>query len=117
MRLINIVMNALVPVVYISNRFINPTDAKIFVETGVGKGIIFGVVIACSISLYPVSYTHLANNEEVTNNGGVVPSLVIFKMTEDQIAVVSRKMYEGSLFLTKWGRKPTTKARIVLRCV
>ena len=52
MRLINIVMNALVPVVYISNRFINPTDAKIFVETGVGKGIIFGVVIACSISLY-----------------------------------------------------------------
>ena len=55
-----------------------------------------------------------ANNEEVTNNGGVVPSLVIFKMTEDQIAVVSRKMYEGSLFLTKWGRKPTTKARIVL---
>jgi len=52
MRLINIAMNALVPVVYVSNRFINPEDAKVFVETPVGRFIMFGVVIACSISLY-----------------------------------------------------------------
>lgn len=52
MRLINIAMNALVPIAYISNKFINPQDAKVFVETGIGKTIMFCVVIACSISLY-----------------------------------------------------------------
>ncbi len=52
MRIINIAMNALVPVVYISNKFINPDDAKVFVETPLGRMIMFGVVMACSISLY-----------------------------------------------------------------
>jgi len=59
-----------------------------------------------------------ANNEEINNNSnkgnGTVPNLVIFKMTEEQIAVVRKKMHEGTLFLTKWGRKPSTEARIVL---
>ncbi len=52
MRIINIAMNALVPIAYISNKFINPQDANVFVETGIGKTIMFCVVIACSISLY-----------------------------------------------------------------
>jgi len=52
MRLINIAMNALVPVVYISNRILNPQDAKVFVDTEIGRIIIFGVVIACCVSLY-----------------------------------------------------------------
>lgn len=53
-----------------------------------------------------------ANNEEVGEEG-IVPSLVIFKMTEEQIALVSQKMYEGSLFLTKWGKTPDKEATIV----
>lgn len=52
MRTINVIMNALVPVAYVMNRFINPEDAKVFVETRIGRLIMFGVVIACSISLY-----------------------------------------------------------------
>ncbi len=61
-----------------------------------------------------------ANNEEIDSNSnkgngnGAVPNLVIFKMTEEQIAVVRQKMHEGTLFLTKWGRKPSTEAKIVL---
>ena len=56
-----------------------------------------------------------ANNEDLDNNdNNAVPNLVIFKMTEEQIAVVRRKMSEGSLFLTKWGKKPDIEARIVL---
>mgnify|MGYP000921840537 CR=1 FL=1 len=56
-----------------------------------------------------------ANNEELKGDSGSVPSLVIFKMSEEQISVVSKKMHEGSLFLTKWGRRPETGPTITVK--
>jgi len=52
LRWINIMMNALVPVAYISNRFINPQNARVFIDTPTGKILIFVVVMGCLISLY-----------------------------------------------------------------
>lgn len=52
MRLMNYAMNVLVPLAYVANRIISPENSRIFVETPTGKIIIFGVSIACLISLY-----------------------------------------------------------------
>lgn len=52
MRMMNIAMNALVPIAYVSNRVINPDNARVFVDTPTGKIIMFGVVLGSLISLY-----------------------------------------------------------------
>lgn len=44
-----------------------------------------------------------ANNVEITKDQKLIPQVVIFKLTEDQIALLSKKQYEGTLFLTKYG--------------
>lgn len=52
MRIMNIAMNALVPVAYISNRLLNPQEARIYIETAAGKNIIIAVAFAVFFSLY-----------------------------------------------------------------
>lgn len=52
LRWLNIAMNALVPVAYISNRFVNPQNANVFVETPLGRMLMFAVVTGSLISLY-----------------------------------------------------------------
>lgn len=51
LRIVNMVLNALVPVAFVISRVINPEDTKVFTTTFAGKAIIFGVVIGCLISL------------------------------------------------------------------
>ncbi|MDD4804671.1 MAG: hypothetical protein PHN69_05920 [Candidatus Pacebacteria bacterium] len=52
LRTVNLVMNALIPVVYISNQYINPENAKVFVNTPTGKVMMLAVAVCCLISLY-----------------------------------------------------------------
>lgn len=49
--ILNYVLNALVPIAYIMNRWMNPQDAAIFTETSSGRMIIFGITISTLISL------------------------------------------------------------------
>ncbi len=51
-RLVNICMNILVPIAYITNKFLNPEHARVFTDTPTGRVIIFGVVISSAVSLY-----------------------------------------------------------------
>lgn len=51
LRLINIILNALVPLAYITSKFINPQDTQVFVETSGGRVIIFFIVMGCLTSL------------------------------------------------------------------
>jgi Flp pilus assembly protein TadB len=51
LRIVNMVLNALVPVAFVISRVINPEDTKVFTTTFAGKAIIFGVVVGCLISL------------------------------------------------------------------
>lgn len=52
LRLVNLAMNALVPVVFGINWVINPDTATVFTETDAGRLIILFVVIGSFISLY-----------------------------------------------------------------
>ena len=45
-------MNILVPIAYITNKFLNPEHARVFTDTPTGRVIIFGVVISSAVSLY-----------------------------------------------------------------
>ncbi|MDD4804668.1 MAG: hypothetical protein PHN69_05905 [Candidatus Pacebacteria bacterium] len=49
-----------------------------------------------------------SNNEikDGESSGDKLPQIVIFKLLEDQIALLSQKQHEGTLFLTKWGITP-----------
>lgn len=51
-----------------------------------------------------------ANNTEITSNQKLIPQVVIFKLNESQIALLSQKQFEGELFLTKWGVTPSADA-------
>lgn len=51
-RIVNIFLNLLIPICYISNKFINPQEAKVFANTPTGRTIMFCVVIGSFISLY-----------------------------------------------------------------
>jgi Flp pilus assembly protein TadB len=51
LRIVNMVLNALVPVAFVISRVINPEDTEVFTTTFAGKAIIFGVVVGCLISL------------------------------------------------------------------
>lgn len=52
-----------------------------------------------------------ANNAEIGPNQKMIPQVVIFKLNESQIAVLSQKQFEGELFLTKWGRTPAVETQ------
>lgn len=51
MRIVNMVLNACVPVAYIISKIVNPEDTLVFTTTFAGKIIIFAVVVGCLISL------------------------------------------------------------------
>jgi Flp pilus assembly protein CpaB len=48
-----------------------------------------------------------ANNKEIAPNSAVIPTIVLFKLNEAQIELVSGKMRHGDVFLVKWGITPT----------
>lgn len=52
LRTLNILMNALIPIAYISNYYINPQNASVFITTTGGRIVIFIVLMASLLSLY-----------------------------------------------------------------
>lgn len=52
LRWLNIGMNILVPIAYISNMFINPENARVFIETPQGRILMFFIVMSSMLSLY-----------------------------------------------------------------
>lgn len=69
----------------------------------------------CEKVLGPVKIIKLKDSEntEITSsNRKAIPYVVIFKLNEEQIAVLRQKQAEGQLFLTKWGITPTVNANI-----
>lgn len=47
------------------------------------------------------------NNEAIDSEGSNIPGVVILKVNEKQIKLLSELMNEGTLFLTKWGITPS----------
>lgn len=47
------------------------------------------------------------NNNEIKSGSEAIPKVVLFKLDENQIKLLSEKMRFGEIFLTKWGRTPT----------
>jgi Flp pilus assembly protein CpaB len=47
-----------------------------------------------------------SSNQEIKSGSDGIPSVVIFKLTEDQIKKLSEIMQKGDMFLTKWGVNP-----------
>jgi Flp pilus assembly protein CpaB len=47
-----------------------------------------------------------SSNQEIKGSSDGIPSVAIFKLTEDQIKKLSEVMQQGDMFLTKWGTNP-----------
>jgi len=53
-----------------------------------------------------------ANNREIEGDSVSIPAVVIFKLNQEQIMIVSQKMNMGTIFLTKWGTTPQIPAQL-----
>jgi Flp pilus assembly protein CpaB len=62
--------------------------------------------------LSPVRVVKLkdANNEEIGGSKNAIPQVIIVKVNEAQIKMLSEKMKVGDLFLVKWGVTPSQDA-------
>lgn len=54
-----------------------------------------------------------SNSREIEpGDVGRIPAIVIFKLNQEHITVISQKMNMGTMFLTKWGTTPQFPARL-----